>query len=284
MARIRSLKPEFWQDSRMAKLPALERLVFLCTWSMADDEGRIEGDALAVWRFGSFREDSREVARVLETLRSLKRVVLYEVEGNPYIQIVNFRKHQRIDHPSKSKCPAPTEGCELISEASRGIQESSRILAPDQGAGIRDQGSREQGSGAGIREQGSKGTAARRASARANGSAPVTEAAWNAYSAAYLSRYKTPPVRNDKVNGLLARFVKRIGAEESPAVAEHYVSSNRGLYISSKHAVDLLLRDCEGLRTEWATGRQVTDTEARQTDRTAATGAVFNKLIKEAGG
>jgi hypothetical protein len=31
--------------------------------------------------------------------------------------------------------------------------------------------------------------------------------------------------------------------------------------------VDLLLRDCEGLRTEWATRRRVTDTEARQADQ-----------------
>lgn len=144
MARIRSIKPEFWQDSRMASQTALVRLVFLCLWSMADDEGRLEGDALAVWRFGSFREDSREVASALETLRGLARVVLYEVEGNPYIQIVKFTKHQRIDHASKSKYPAYTKGCDLLQESSREIRESSRIVAPDleQGAGSRDQGSK----------------------------------------------------------------------------------------------------------------------------------------------
>lgn len=126
----------------MANQPALVRAVFICLWSMADDEGRLEGDALAVWRFGSFREDSREIASSLETLCGLGRVVLYEAEGNPYVQVVNFNKHQRIDHPSKSKYPAYTNGCDLLSESSRVLSESSRIVAPDldQGAGIKEQG------------------------------------------------------------------------------------------------------------------------------------------------
>jgi hypothetical protein len=149
MPRIRSIKPEFWQDSRMANQPALVRLVFVCLWSMADDAGRMEGDALAVWRFGSFREDSREVASALDTLRGLSRVLLYEVGGNPYIQIVNFNKHQRIDHASDSKYPEYTNGCDLLQDNSRSFCEPSRILAPDleQGAGSREQG-------AGIKEQG----------------------------------------------------------------------------------------------------------------------------------
>ncbi len=127
----------------MASQSALVRTVFICLWSMSDDEGRLEGDAMAVWRFGSFREDSREVASALETLRELSRVVLYEVEGNPYIQIVNFTKHQRIDHPSKSKYPEYTNGHDLLQEHSRGLLEASRKLPPDLdlGAGSRDQGS-----------------------------------------------------------------------------------------------------------------------------------------------
>ena len=128
----------------MAGQPALVRTVFLCTWSMADDEGRIEGDALAVWRFGSFREDSREVASALHSLRSIGRILIYEVAGNPYIQIVNFTKHQRIDHPSKSKYPEYSNGSDLLQEDSRGLLEGSRKLAPDLdlGTGTKEQGSR----------------------------------------------------------------------------------------------------------------------------------------------
>jgi uncharacterized protein YdaU (DUF1376 family) len=128
--------------------------------------------------------------------------------------------------------------------------------------------------------------AAARSSRKSNGKDhnPKTAATWDAYRTAYASRYGTPPVRNATVNAQLAGFVKRIGAEESPGVAAFYVGHSRGLYVSAKHAVNLLLRDAEGLRTEWATGSKVTDTQARQSDQTATTGAVFQKLIAEADG
>ena len=104
---------------------------------------------------------------------------------------------------------------------------------------------------------------------------------WKAYDEAYQQRYGVPPVRNAKVNGMMARFVERVGAEEAPGIAGFYVGHSKGLYVSSRHCVDLLLRDAEGLRTEWATGRKLTDTEARQVDRTAATGNQVERLLAE---
>lgn len=93
-------------------------------------------------------------------------------------------------------------------------------------------------------------------------------ATWAAYSAAYALRYGVPPVRNAKVNSQIAAFVDRIGATESPAVAEHYVASNNGFYVKAGHQVGFLLSDAEKLRTEWATGRRVTQSQATQIDRT----------------
>lgn len=106
--------------------------------------------------------------------------------------------------------------------------------------------------------------------------------AWEAYSSAYTMRYGTPPVRNARVNGQLAEFVKRLGAEEAPRVAVFYLTHNRAAYVRSQHAVGLMLADAEGLRTEWATSRSVSDTEARQADRTMATGNAFAPLIEQA--
>jgi uncharacterized protein YdaU (DUF1376 family) len=133
--------------------------------------------------------------------------------------------------------------------------------------------------------RGQNPSAARRASARVNGKAkiePPTNPCWDGYSGAYTLRYGVAPTRNAKVNAMLARLLERIPVAEAPDIAAFYVRSNRGLYVSAKHCVDLLLRDAEGLRTEWATGRTITDTEARQADRTAATGNAFSGLIAEA--
>jgi hypothetical protein len=80
---------------------------------------------------------------------------------------------------------------------------------------------------------------------------------------------------------MLMRFLERVPAAEAPDIAAFYVMSNRGLYVSAKHPVNLLLRDAEALRTEWQTGMHSTDTAARQADRTGATAQVFGDLLAE---
>lgn len=108
-----------------------------------------------------------------------------------------------------------------------------------------------------------------------------TAKVWSAYSAAFKERYGVEPVRNARVNGQLCKFLDAVPADEAPGISASYVRSSRSIYVSAKHPVSLLLRDAEGLRTEWATGRQVTETEARQMDRTQANGNAFTALISE---
>lgn len=110
---------------------------------------------------------------------------------------------------------------------------------------------------------------------------PVTAGTWLAYSEAYRTRYGVYPVRNARVNGQLAQFVQRLGAEEAPLVAAFYLRHNRALYVSAKHATNLLLRDAEGLRTELFSGRMVTDTAARQVDKKQNNLSVAEQLIAE---
>lgn len=94
-----------------------------------------------------------------------------------------------------------------------------------------------------------------------------TAQTWDAYSQAYTHRYGASPVRNAKVNGVLSRFVDRLGSEEAPLVAAFYLTHNKPFYVSSRHSTDLLLRDAEGLRTEWVTGVKATTGEARNAER-----------------
>ena len=107
---------------------------------------------------------------------------------------------------------------------------------------------------------------------------PPSAETWNAYSTAYSERYGTLPVRNAKVNGQLAQLVGRLGADEAPAVARSYLANRNSLYVSSKHCTDLLLRDAEKLRTEWATGNVTHSQDAREEDRLSATGAMWDRV------
>lgn len=90
---------------------------------------------------------------------------------------------------------------------------------------------------------------------------------WDAYASAYHARYGAAPVRNAKVNGTLSRLVDRLGTEEAPQVAAFYLTHNKPFYVSSRHSTDLLLRDAEGLRTEWATGVKATTGEVKNIER-----------------
>lgn len=109
-----------------------------------------------------------------------------------------------------------------------------------------------------------------------------TTATWDAYRGAYANRYREEPRRNARVNGQLATLVRAIGKDEAPDVAAFYVRHNRADYVKALHPTSLLARDAESLRTAWATNRRVSDTEARQADRTMATGNAFGPLIDEA--
>jgi hypothetical protein len=111
---------------------------------------------------------------------------------------------------------------------------------------------------------------------------PPTAETWNAYANAYLDRYKTMPVRNMTVNSQLSGVVKRLGVEEAPLVAAWYVGSQNQFYVNAGHSVGMLLRDCEKLRTQWATGRQITVTQAMQADRTQTNLSAFAGMINEA--
>jgi hypothetical protein len=103
---------------------------------------------------------------------------------------------------------------------------------------------------------------------------------WEAYTRAYLARYRIEPVRNAQVNSQMAQFVAKLDLDDAPLVAEFYVAHNDSYYVRNAHKVGLLLRDVEKLRTEWATGRSLSAiatepawrTEQRQRTQLAAPG------------
>lgn len=113
-----------------------------------------------------------------------------------------------------------------------------------------------------------------------HGKAP-SAAAWASYAEAYRRRYGVYPKRNATVNGQLAALVKRLGEEETPQVAAFYVTHNSQFYVRNMHSVGLLLKDAEKLRTEWFTGRQITDSQAKQIERKAGTAAAVASVIAE---
>lgn len=111
MPRIRTVKPDFFTDRRLARdLERDRRLFYLGLWTEADDAGRFKADPRRLLGAIFPYDDDLTPAFIEESLRILvetKRCVLYEVEGEPYGQLTKFAKHQRINRPTPSKIPSP---------------------------------------------------------------------------------------------------------------------------------------------------------------------------------
>ena len=103
--------------------------------------------------------------------------------------------------------------------------------------------------------------------------------AWTMYRTAYTNRYEVAPVRNAKINAQVKQLVQRLGDEAGP-VAEFYVHNvNDAFIVKNYHDLGLLLNKAEVYRTQWATGRTMTQTRARQIDSAKANASAADEAI-----
>lgn len=109
MPRIRTIKPEFFQDEKLSPLAPIDRLVFLGLISMADDAGRLLDNVKVIDAF-IFPETDDTSRDSLDTLARLARIVRYVApSGQKLIQIRNWSDHQKVDHAARHVLPAPSE-------------------------------------------------------------------------------------------------------------------------------------------------------------------------------
>lgn len=106
MARIRSIKPEFWTDEKIVELDVWTRLLFIGLWNFADDEGRMVASERRI-RMQIFPADTVDIRRALDELSTNGFIERYTVDGIEYLQIAHFTKHQKIDRRTPSKLPSP---------------------------------------------------------------------------------------------------------------------------------------------------------------------------------
>lgn len=128
MGRIRSIKPEFPQSESMGRVGRGARLCFVMLWTLADDAGRLRGNSrmLASLLYPYDDDASDQMVGWLDELADEGCIRRYQVNGDSYIQILNWDVHQKIDRPSASKIPPFVDGSENPREPSRVIDEPTR--------------------------------------------------------------------------------------------------------------------------------------------------------------
>lgn len=108
MARIRSIKPEFWTSEQVVECSPIARLLFIGIWNFADDAGRIPASprSLKLQIFPGDDITSESIRGMADELSANGLLVRYEVDGKEFLQVTGWH-HQKIDRPQPPKYPPP---------------------------------------------------------------------------------------------------------------------------------------------------------------------------------
>lgn len=107
MARIRTIKPDFWTDGNMVKLSPFARLLYIGMWNFTlCDHGHVADDAMKL-KLQILPMDPVDIEELLAEIMTQGRVVrVADSDGRTYLLVKRFEDHQKIDPRWKTRCPA----------------------------------------------------------------------------------------------------------------------------------------------------------------------------------
>ncbi|WP_095148198.1 DnaT-like ssDNA-binding domain-containing protein [Pseudomonas sp. Irchel s3a18] len=101
MARIRTIKPEFWTSEQVMECSALARLLFIGIWNFCDDAGNhpLSPKSLKALVFPGDDITALQISDLLAELESNGLLSVYSYSSKQYLH-VNGWHHQKIDKPT----------------------------------------------------------------------------------------------------------------------------------------------------------------------------------------
>lgn len=278
MARARNIKPALFKNEILGVADPIYTLLFSGLWLLADREGRLEDRPLRIKAELFPYREGIDMPAMLRWLSDSGFIYRYSFGENRYIEIANFTKHQN-PHKNEvaSEIPSVSDGCLDTDKIGTSTEEiktapadslSLDLLIPDS---LSLDSLNTDSKALRLVDTPAPVKAKRTPKAKdpeAEAAKEVNAATWKAYADSYFNRYGADPVRNAKANKMISDIVKRLGADEAPQVAFYYVTINDSFYLRTLHDLGNLLAKCESIRTQWATGNQMTSVTARQIENT----------------
>ena len=106
MARIRTIKPEFFTSESVLSVSPLARLFFIGLWCEADREGRLKWKPKTL-KFRYLPADAVDIESLSDELIEEGMINIYSVDGDEYCEIPSFTSHQVINNREReSEIPA----------------------------------------------------------------------------------------------------------------------------------------------------------------------------------
>ncbi|EJJ4076539.1 hypothetical protein NI359_005001 [Salmonella enterica] len=140
MARSRNIKPGFFTNDELAECSPYARLLFAGLWTIADKEGRLDDRPKKVKAL-VLPFDNVDCDELLQQLHQRKFINRYQVNGEGFIQISNWKKHQNPHcKEAASEIPAPVENnystgqeqCKDDKEEDKNGTESTQLIENDE--------------------------------------------------------------------------------------------------------------------------------------------------------
>lgn len=105
MARIRTIKPEFWTDGAVVSLSPLARLFFIGTWNFAMcDQGHLPDDPIRLKLQILPMDDVDPKTLINELIEAGRLVRLEAADGRAYLHIRRFTDHQKVEKRWAPRC------------------------------------------------------------------------------------------------------------------------------------------------------------------------------------
>ncbi len=102
MARIRSIKPEFWTNEKVVDCSPTARLLFIGLWTFSDDRGVHPASSRRI-KMQVFPGDditTEQVDKCIEELIRGKLLREFTEKEEKYWHIIGFNEHQKIEKPT----------------------------------------------------------------------------------------------------------------------------------------------------------------------------------------
>lgn len=108
MARIRTIKPEFFTSESILSVSPLARLFFIGLWCEADREGRLKWKPKTL-KFRYLPADDVDIESLADELVEEEMIRIYSVDGDEYCEIPSFTSHQVINNREKDSELPPND-------------------------------------------------------------------------------------------------------------------------------------------------------------------------------
>lgn len=111
MARQRFIHPELWDDPDLGRVSPLAFILYIASFSNADDAGRLFGDP-AYLKTQAFRYRPEVtlddvIAARDELAETCSHYCVYVQKGVQYVALTNWHEYQKPRYPKPSKHPPP---------------------------------------------------------------------------------------------------------------------------------------------------------------------------------